>query len=454
MEIRRRPLVAGAAVLAAAGLATRLIGTFYRVLLVRYAGETVLGLFQLTMPLFRLLSTVGGFGLPVAIAQRAAQARGQSDPARAERIERAGLAMIAVFSTIIAMGLALSARFWAEAVLATPDTEAALRALALLLIPGALSAGLRGVLQSRQRLMPNALSQLVEAAARAPFALYLVSLLLPQGPAAAAAGIACALAAGEVLSALVLWLAVRRKRGRGTRARMGRVRFVAVGALPIGRSLLGVALPVTGSGMLNAGIGVITAALIPRQLAAAGLGPEGAVSAYGQLSGMALPLLYMPMVAIHPIVAAVLPAVSHRLAGGDRRSVRRLLVQAFAAASAVATGTALALALFSRELGSLLYGAPDLAPLVRPLALAAPFVYLGHVASGILYGLGRTGQAMAHTLAGNLLRLALIYALAGRPEWGILGALWAAVADSALTGALHLAALPKALREGTAPDRN
>src|SRR5690606_24365123 len=113
-----------------------------------------------------------------------------------------------------------------------------------------------------------------------------------------------------------------------------------------------------------------------------------------------LPLLYMPMVAIHPIAHAAVPAVAKRVAEGRTASVRRLLAKCFWAAAGVSVFASAAFWLFGEELGLLLYETEGLGSLVAPLAVAAPFTYVGHVAAGALYGLGRTGITMTNTLCG------------------------------------------------------
>ena len=74
---RRRPLVAGAVTLFLSGLAIRAVSTVYRVALVRVAGEDILGLYQLTLPIYRLGWTLATFGIPVAISQLSADRAGQ-----------------------------------------------------------------------------------------------------------------------------------------------------------------------------------------------------------------------------------------------------------------------------------------------------------------------------------------------------------------------------------------
>lgn len=469
MDLRRRPLVAGAAALLLAGIANRLIGTLYRALLVRVAGEDVVGLFQMTMPVYRIVATLATAGIPVAIARLSADALGLRDYAGARRYMRLGLSLTAATAFLASLFLFLTHRLWAYTVMTDSRTAAALAVLPLLLFPAALSSSLRGVLQGQERLAPVAFSSFAEAASRVPVVLLLAALLLPLGPGWAAAGIALGFVAGEAVSVAYLARAVRgswggppRPGARHTAARPGPasplalrltqafVPFWTAAYRPLVRRLAVLAAPVLLSGMVNGILGMINVTVIPRQLIAAGYAPAEATVLYGRLFGMALPALYMPMVAVHPLVHASIPAVAKRLAERRTGAVARLLFQCLAAAAAVAAAASFAFWRYGEEVGALLYGVDSLGPLITPLAFAAPFTYLGHIASGILYGLGRTGIVMVNAAAGSALRLILIYLLAGDPRWGIVGALWAVIADFALTAALDLGALavlvPRELR--------
>lgn len=455
MNLSRRPLVAGAAALFAAGVANRIIGTFYRVFLVRVAGEEVVGLFQMTLPVYRVASTIAGAGLPVAIARLAADAHGARNPRLARRYGTIGLGLTLFTASLAGLVLFLSREFWAHHFLTDPRTAITLGVLPLLLVPAALSASMRGVLQGEERLTPVALSSFAEVTSRVPVVLLLVSLLLPFGAAWASAGIAAGLTFGELVSVAILLWCVRSIWPRRTEARRlrreGGVKLLLFDQRPMILSLFGVALPVLVSGLINGVLGVLNVALIPRQLIAAGHSAQEATILYGRLFGMALPALYMPMVAVHPLVHAAIPAVAKRLAEGRARSVARLLLQCFSVAAAVAAVSAAGFWHYGEEIGRLLYGVAGLGSLITPLAFAAPFVYVGHIAAGILYGMGKTGIALVNTVAGSGLRLALIYLLVADPEWGILGALWALVADYALTALLDLGALavlvPRAIRK-------
>jgi len=98
-------------------------------------------------------------------------------------------------------------------------------------------------------------------------------------------------------------------------------------------------------------------------------------------------------------------------------------------------------ALVPGYIGRILYSAPHIVPPIRPLSVAAPFVYLGMVSSGVLYGLGHAASVTVSVFAGNLTRCILTCTLVPKPAWGILGAVWALAADRVVTAILNIACL-------------
>lgn len=455
---KRHPLIAGAITLFLSGLFTRAIGTVYRIFLVRTAGEEVLGLFQMTLPVYRVALTLATLGLPVAIARLAAEASGRGRDHEAARYQHVGLTLTLYSAVVVAVALIIGSDFLATTVLTDPRTRFPLLIIGLLLIPSSLAASYRGALQAKERMIPIAASSAVEAVVRSPVVIYLVALLMPFGAAWGASAIVLGLTVGELFSLFVLIWALRQLHQSHTwdthlsttRSGKSPVRFHLLDHIPVSRRLLRLGLPVSASGLLNNFLSLASVALIPRRLALAGFAMDEAVRAYGRLSGMAIPLLYMPMVAIHPIIQVTLPSVSSRIATGGTSAVRPLIRKSFAVALGIGGLASMLFALFPTQLSHMLYGVSDLDPLVRPLAIAAPFAYVGHVASGILYGLGRTRSVMANSAIGNTIRLALVWYLGAQPSLGIYGVLIGFLADYAVTALLNLGTLFSMLRRASA----
>lgn len=449
---KRRPLIAGIITLAASGLFIRLISTVYRIALVRIAGEDVLGLYQLALPIYRLGWTLATAGLPVAINQLTADAAGRRDAYGAQRLRTVGIKLTIAIAASVSLALWLATDFLAADILGDVRTTLPLRFMPTLLFPAALSAAYRGVLQGMQRMGPIAASTALEVALRSPVVLYTVALAVPLGIDWGASAILFGLTVGEVASLILLiWMArvaLREQQSLMT-ARRSPVRgayFAWSDFIPYSRRLLRMGIPVMGSGFLNNVLNIASVAIIPRRLVLAGLTADEAVRALGRLTGMAVPILYMPMVIISPIIRVLEPTVANRRAHAGSQAIRPIVMKAFAATAVISCLASATFLVLPERLGQILYNVNGLGDIIRPLAVAAPFAYFGYVTSGVLYGLGRTGTVMINSAAGNMARLLLIWALAHRPEWGIIGVTWAVVADYAVSAILNVIVLPVAAR--------
>ena len=84
-----------------------------------------------------------------------------------------------------------------------------------------------------------------------------------------------------------------------------------------------------------------------------------------------------------------------------------------------------------------LYGAPEIAPLVVVAGVAAPFAYAASIFASVLYALGKTQFVFGTFSLATAVRLGLIYVLTADPDLRIAGALWAVAADYALTALLN-----------------
>lgn len=439
----KRTLVAGAVTLALAGAVARGIGAVYHIVAVRVAGPEALGLFQMAMPVYRLASGVASLGFHVAAVRLIADSLGHRRPEEARAYARSAV-MVAMISGPAA-GLLLCFGAPQLAAFLFKDTRLTLPiiCLGLLLIPATISSILRGIVRGFGATPSLAGANIVEAALRVPGALAMLAVFLPFGMAPAAAAMVGGMIVGEVGSLAVLGLKTRsvmanRSPGepllsrRLPPSRPGRDSGHA-------RALLRLGIPAMISGLLNSLISLVNAALAPRQLQGAGFTQSGAAQAFGEVTGMVAPLLYLPMLLVGPVIQVVTPAVAERMGAGRKDKVLELLRKASWMAGAVGVVFAGMFALVPGHIGRILYSAPHIAPLIRPLSVAAPFVYLGMVSSGVLYGLGHVASVTVSVFAGNLTRCILIYTLV--PARGVLGAVWALAADHVVTAALSIACL-------------
>ena len=429
-----------------AGAVTRAIGTLYRILVVRWAGPEALGLFQMVLPVYRMASTVATLRLPVALTQMTADglARGQAE--QVFRARRVAAAMIVGMTALTAVGLLGAAPFLAHRYLTDPRTLPLLLLLPLAVVPSALTGIFRGWAEGRQNMVSTATGQVVEQLVRVPVVLALLSLWSGRGVEHAAAALVVGLGVGEtagLLTAMALsgWWAWRRLRPRAGAPVVERPFRRAVRRirrdLHVARSLLSLSVPLWVATMINTAAQLINVGLIPRRLLVAGVPLAQATEMYGQLTGMVLPLLYMPMLVVFPVGTVLTPAIADAWASGQRARACRRFYLATAGALGVGLATAAVFHAFPEAVPRLLYDAPEISPLVRVAGWAAPFAFTANVFASVLYALGKTDRVLYTFLLTTAVRLGLTYQLTADPRLGIAGALWAVTVDYALTAAVN-----------------
>lgn len=99
---RSQTLMKGTIILTAAGIATRLIGFFYRIFLSHTFGEEMVGLYQLIFPVYAMFISLTCAGIQTAVSRFVAKSRASDTPGDGKRYFTAGLA-VSFFLSVLSM---------------------------------------------------------------------------------------------------------------------------------------------------------------------------------------------------------------------------------------------------------------------------------------------------------------------------------------------------------------
>src|SRR5690606_8042137 len=136
------------------------------------------------------------------------------------------------------------------------------------------------------------------------------------------------------------------------------------------------------------------------------------------------PLLYMPMLLVFPVATVLTPAIADAWAAGHRERARRRFLLATAGPIGVGLGTFAVFQALPDAVPRVLYGAPEIAPLVVVAGVAAPFAYAASISASVLCALGKPQFVFGTFSLAAAVRLGLIYVLPADPDLRIAGALW------------------------------
>jgi stage V sporulation protein B len=426
-------------ILAVAGLISRVLGAVYRIPLTRMIGQEGIGLYQLAYPLYVMLLQISTAGINIAVSKLIAERVAVRNLRGARSVFRSALILLTVFgavSTLLMLGLARPISVYLHR---DPRSYYAILALAPAILIVSVMATFRGLFQGFSKFAPTAVSQIAEQVVRVITALGLGYLLLPRGVAQAAAGASFGATtgalAGLILIVLMYWRSGRRLLtgvsadgpSEGTGFLMGRLLALSV---PI--SLAAIVLPL---------MSLIDSAVVPARLALLGLGRAEVTALYGQLTGMALPVINMPTVISSAFGLSLVPTIARAYAFHDETRVRSESQQAVRMVVLLMLPAVAGLVLLASPVMELLYGAPAAGPVLAAVAPGLLFLTLQQTTSGVLQGLGRTDLPVRNLIMGALVKVVATYALTGLPSFGIRGAALGSALGFLTAASLNIASL-------------
>jgi stage V sporulation protein B len=435
--MNRQSFLHGALVLMIAGLITRVMGFVYRIFLTRLIGAEGMGLFQIVFPILGLVLTFVTAGLPLAISKLVAEAVAQNDRARVLRIMRVSVWIIATMTVIFTSLMYFLRGFVLHHWLSDPRAYPTYLAMIPVVSIIAVSSLYRGYFQGMQDMTPTAAARIFEQTIRIVSIWILAAYFVRYSLAYAAAAAMMGMVLGE-LGGLLFLIVQQRRRGRladilpNAAARSDETRRQTL------YSMGQLALPVTLSSLIWSVLAAAEPVLVMRALKAAGFTTTISTALYGQYSGMAFPLLVFPTVFTGSLATNLVPSVAQAVASSERFRVRIRLAQSFTATAMVAFPTSVVLTMFASPLSQYIYKEPSVGPILAVMAPFEFFLCLQGPLVGILQGLNKAGIAMANSIIGGLLKLALIILLASHPTIGVLGISMATAASFTISALLNL----------------
>lgn len=415
-----------AALLTLSGVALRVLGMVFRVLIAAHLGSEGMGLYQLILAVNMVFVSLASAGINVASTRLAAQSlargRGMAQTLRGLCCAAAllgTLAMLAQFALADPL-----ARF----VLHDARAELGLRVLAPSLPFIAVAGAIRGCFLARRRVEPNILAQLIEQGVR--MAVVAVALLRygHWGAGYACGAVFLGNSISEAVSCGIMLLFAKKEKAFAVKPGDPARGYA-------NRELAAIVLPVGGGRILGSALQAIESSLIPLCLAMF-LGERGlAVAQYGALKGMALPLIFFPFSVLAALSGLLMPEITRAYTRKDTAGTARLIDSMMRVTGLFSALAGVGLVLFGRELSLLLYHDAQVGIYVQLLGFVAPFMYLESMVDGVLKGLGEQMATFRYSVADSAVRILGIVLLV--PRYGMPGFLAVMVASNLITCALN-----------------
>lgn len=445
-SLRKHPLIAGTMLLTLAGVLSRVIGFFYRIFLSQKIGAEGMGIYQLTVPIYILTISLTSSAIQTAISRFVAQAAvaaipGCCTPSKGSGCTFSNMDSRPSFSwrnlilhrhtrkdycnesCYLCAGLILSLSLsflctyflyqFAEPIavhfLEEPRCTSLLQIIALSIPFGAVHSCINGYFYGLKKTFVPAASQLLEQVVRVAGVWLFFEISMEKYHAISLNLVVWGLVAGEAAAMLFSISFVRLKKSRGSKMQaMQQIFFLS--------------LPLTANRVMVNLLQSMEAVMLPGQLRLYGYSASEALSVYGILTGMALPMVLFPSVLTNSVSVMLLPLIAEAQEKQERRYIINaikktcfysLLLGFLCTVFFLITGKWIGSVLFSNELAG---------TFIVILGWICPFLYLSTTLHSILNGLGKTTSTFFLNIIGLGIRIAFVLFVI--PLAGIKGYLW------------------------------
>lgn len=400
----KKSLITGTIILTSANLITRFIGFFYRIFMSNAIGTEGIGLYQLIMPIYMLAWSITSSGFTTTISKLTAQENIKKQYGNMGRVLKQSVLICMSISILIGILLFTTAPFVAITILKEERTMLSLQILAVCFPFMSAGSCIRGYFFGLQNSVIPALSQVLEQCVRIAVVLLLAAYFVPLGLEYACAAAVLGIVFGEIISfgfVLLSYITFKKKNGY--------IKKPSFSASKTLMTILSMAVPLSASRVIGSLLSTAENILIPQRLQLFGQSGSDAMSTYGNLMGLGLPLIQLPTAFLMAVSITLVPAISEASAIRNNKRIQYTTGRSLLFTSIIGIGAACVFAVFPREVSIAVYNQSSLGDILFKLAFLCPLLYLQITLSGLLNGLGEHFFIFRNNILSSILNIVFIY---------------------------------------------
>ncbi len=445
----KKSFMQGAVVLGAAGVIIKIMGAFFRIPLGNIIGDEGMGYYQAAYPIYVLFLTIATAGVPLAISKLISERVAMGNHYEAYRVFRVSFILLFALGITSSAILFFGAGYISEIVKA-PDSKPAMMAIAPALLFVPLMASYRGYFQGYQDMKPTAVSQIVEQFFRVIVGLTLAIVLVNQSLQLAAAGASFGATAGAIAGIFAMMAIYYRKKNSltGSIAKTKIKSKNRESGLQILLKIFTISIPITIGAAIMPIMNFIDLSIVMRRLQETGWSYKAALSLYGQLTGMAGPIINFPQVLTQAIAISIVPAVAAAYRQNDTKFLHHNIQLGLRTAILIGLPCSLGLMTLAEPIMILLFplqkaSAISAAPCLIALGFSVIFLSTAQTLSGVLQGLGKQMVPVQNLFIGVIAKIILTYTLTGIYTINVKGAAIGTATAYAIASILNIFAVKK-----------
>lgn len=411
--MKKNTYLKGAFILSLTNLITGTIAFIYRIFLTKSVATEGIGIYQLVLPLYYFFITMVASGLITTISKLVAENRVKNNYTIICKIVKVALTISGLWSTVLSFFIVFNANSLAHYILKDSRTAYPIMVFTPAIVFIALSAVFKGYFYGMEQVSIPSVIDIGEKAVRLVFLIFATRYFIDFGIEYVCVGAMLAMVCGEILSLILLFSFYKYKNMyKKTEPKRYKTVFIM-------KSILVPLIPLSIGGNIESILDMIDAALIPSKLIESGFTKPEALSLYGELTGMVIPLLYYPLIIIASLSTTLVPAIAYSYASKNQNELSKKCNESLTIASVVGFASSIIFLTYPVELCRVLYNCPEAGTLLFWSAFPCILEYWLFIIMAILNGAGFQSKVLQCTLANILIMTLSILLLMPIPRLNI-----------------------------------
>lgn len=384
-------------IMTAVNLIMRSVSVSFNAYLTNKIGSSGIGLFQLVMSVYSLAVTFSSAGIRLASTRITAGiiASGKYDTNKSLGLclSYAGFTG-ALFGLLLLIFSDFIGKYWINNI----ETAFPLKILAFSLPFISVSSALGGYFTASDKTPQFSLIQMLEQGAKTVITIFLLSKSTNLSAQHSVSAIVMGMTASEIISFSLSMIYKKLTESSET----------LFPCAPLSQ-FLRIALPDAAGSCARSILLTIEHLMIPKGFEKSGHNGVEALSAYGNIHAMAMPLLLYPCAIISSFSSLLIPDIAKRNEIGDTEGINRCASRTIKRTAVYSVLCSVFCYILAPFLSNLVYKSNEAVKYIRILSPLVPLMYLDTVTDGLLKGLDQQIYSMRYNIIDSFLCVIMVY---------------------------------------------
>lgn len=380
-------------------LILRAVGVSFNAYIANKIGTAGMGLFSLVMSFYNFGVTFACSGINLTATKIISEeiASGADNGVRRAVLRTCIYGF--VFGSMAFLIIFFGAHFIGDVFLNDERTVLPLMILSVSLPYVAMSSAINGYFTAVGRIYKSAISQIFEQLIRVVGCIALLNISDSDNAQTACRSIVMSGSIAEMSSFIIIFLFLKFDIKRYTKNKSGK---------NLTRRMLRTALPLAVSSYVRSFLSTVEHTMIPRGLKKHGGDSNVALSSYGMVHGMVMPLIFFPSAVLQAFSSLLIPEVTMHNHRGNTSKINYIIEKALYITLVFSVGAGGILFFFAEEIGMVVYGNREVGMLIKIISPLSVIMYADGVVDAVLKGLDQQVYSMGYNIADSAIAIILM----------------------------------------------